>query len=340
MLTNLWSITLLLCSFVVIFLFLRASYTGIKVLKDWTVGADTNKQIALEGETWLSASLIESGLVIQVVTLFLFVMAADDFSNVLSGAMCATGSLLANDYGFPTVFVKVLSVFLYGFWIVLHRFDIAAETFPFTRLKYYFLLFLLPVIFIDTGLQTLYLLNLNPDIITSCCGVVLGDNVEKTLPILHELSATSLLLVYCCFGSFICLLFYSLYRQIKNDGRLITFFQLLLCFCLILFFPFSLFIITMVISSFIYAMPYHHCPFDILKGDYFFIGYPIYITLFGAVFAGLSGGLVRIFFQPVVSISAYSKVYQQRASQAGLLLLLAYFILCCIYPIKYILFGE
>jgi hypothetical protein len=42
---------------------------------------------------------------------------------------------------------------------------------------------------------------------------------------------------------------------------------------------------------YIYELPTHHCPFDILQREYGFIGYPLYLSLFGAVFFGLLPGL-------------------------------------------------
>ena len=53
----------------------------------------------------------------QIVSLLLYILAADHFSTMLSGAMCATGSLLANGYGLPLLLVKITGVFFCGFWI-------------------------------------------------------------------------------------------------------------------------------------------------------------------------------------------------------------------------------
>ena len=41
------------------------------------------------------------------------------------------------------------------------------------------------------------------------------------------------------------------------------------------------------VSVYYYQLPTHHCPFDLVQAGYNFIGYPIYLTLFGTVFCSL-----------------------------------------------------
>jgi len=35
------------------------------------------------------------------------------------------------------------------------------------------------------------------------------------------------------------------------------------------------------ISVYFYELPTHHCPFCILQKEYGYVGYPLYLTLFG-----------------------------------------------------------
>ena len=51
--------------------------------------------------------------------------------------------------------------------------------------------------------------------------------------------------------------------------------------------------VTTVFSSYIYAMPYHKCPFCILKPEYQYIGFIIYFSLIPAAFFGLATVLVE-----------------------------------------------
>lgn len=54
------------------------------------------------------------------------------------------------------------------------------------------------------------------------------------------------------------------------------------------------------VSIYIYELPTHHCPFDILQQEYGYIGYLLYITLFCGVFYGLLPGI----FQPLKNIAS------------------------------------
>jgi len=60
--------------------------------------------------------------------------------------------------------------------------------------------------------------------------------------------------------------------------------------------------IVSFLSLYIYELPTHHCPFDMLQRQYGFIGYPIYLTLLAAVYFGLLPGL----FQPLRRIPSLS----------------------------------
>ena len=185
MFLNPWSIALWLLTGLSIFLIAVACKTAIRVIRFWQPSADSQRQIRLESEIWLSSTLVQYALAFQIVSFFLFVLAADHFSLMLSGAMCATGSLLANSYGVPLLLIKMVGVFLYGLWIVLHQLDISSEEYPLVRIKYVFLLLLLPLLIADMVLLVLYLSALKPDIITSCCAIIFdggsGGTVQNLL---------------------------------------------------------------------------------------------------------------------------------------------------------------
>jgi hypothetical protein len=49
------------------------------------------------------------------------------------------------------------------------------------------------------------------------------------------------------------------------------------------------------ISLYFYQLPTHHCPFCLLQKEYYYIGYPLYLSLFGAGIAGIGLGVVNRF---------------------------------------------
>lgn len=51
--------------------------------------------------------------------------------------------------------------------------------------------------------------------------------------------------------------------------------------------------IVSFISLYVYEHPHHHCPFCVLKPEYGYQGYALYIPLLAATAAGLGTGLVQ-----------------------------------------------
>jgi hypothetical protein len=315
MFLNSWSLGLSLAGLIILLLGIFACRTAVRVLRYWDPASDSNLQIKLENEIWLASTLVEYGLGFQILTLVLFVMAADTFCQVIVGAMCATGALLANNYGMPALLVKITGVFLYGFWIVLHKLDISSETYPLVKIKYIYLLLILPLLFADITLQTLYISFLSPDIITSCCAVVFGSSGETGRNLLEGLSQSTLLPFYYC--TVIILAVLGLFLLKRWLLPLVALFSA----GWLWFLGLATVAIITVFSSYIYAMPYHHCPFCILKPEYHYIGFVLYFTLIPASFFGITTIIVQP-FKKVNDLGSAVKRYQRTAIKISLLLLL------------------
>jgi len=341
MILNSWSLALLICSAAAAFLLGGALPTAINVLRYWAPEKDTAAQIALENQTSLAALLVNYAMLVQVTSLLLLVLAADGFSHILVGAMCATGAFVANDYGMPALLIKLFGVFFYGFWLVMHRLDLRSEYLPLTRIKFAYLLLLGPLLCADIVLLTLYLINLKPDIITSCCGVIFapsegeGRNLLGPLPILVLMPA-----FYALAGSLLFFAASLLLRSNKNDRplppRLLS--QFTFGAACMAFFLLSLIVITTVISPYIYALPSHRCPFDILRGAYHGVGYPIYLSLMLATFAGMSCALTA-FFAKLPGLAKPVQRFRQSCLQIFLVFLPVFLVIVTWFPVAYLITG-
>ena len=338
MLLNSWAIALLLTAAATLFLLGGAMRTAIKVLASWAPEKDTAAQIALENETWLASLLIRYGMALQLASLLLLLLAADGFSHVLVGAMCATGAFVANDYGMPALLVKLFGIFCYGFWLVLDGLDNRSELLPLTRLKFTYLLLLGPLLAADIALLFLYLVNLSPDIITSCCGVVFASAEVNNGNLLGALPTAALLPLYTA----LVVLLFGLGRYLQKKSTTAKtggpWLELLFAFACMIFFIFSLMFITVIVSPYIYAIPSHRCPFDILRREYSGFGYPLYFFLFIATFSGMNCGILSLLEkQPGLAIAV------QAFRRTGFLFFfpcLALFLLLLAYhPLIYLLKG-
>jgi len=332
MFLNSWSIALVICGLVVLFLMGYAARSGIRVLLFWNPESDSNRQIRLENEIWLTSTLVEYALGVQVVSLIVFVLAADYFSQSIVGAMCATGSLLANDFGVPALIVKIGGVFFYGFWIVLHQLDIRSEKYPLVRLKYVYLLLLLPLLILDLSLGVIYIAGLKPDIITSCCAVVFGESTGGGTNLLSGLTHEMSLVLF--YGTVVLLLVVGVLLLAAWRPWISLFFSSVWLW----YFLLALMVVTTVFSSYIYAMPFHKCPFCILKPEYHYIGFAIYGALFGGAFLGMSI-VVAEPLRTVEGLSEVVTVFQRKAVIYSLILLIVFTLLTSYHYVWYAFRG-
>jgi len=337
MFLNIWSLALTFCGAIAVFLIGVAARTGWRVIRYWDPASDDALQIGLESETWLASTLVEYGLALQILTLLLFVLAADQFSHVIAGAMCATGSLLADPFGMPTLYVKLAGVFLYGFWLLLHQLDIRVETYPLVRIKFIYLLCLLPFLLVDVTLQTLYIAGLKPDIITSCCSVVFAEPGPDSGNLMGIPPRGLLLTAF--YGTIIGLgISGGLLGRSKIVGRLRTLLTVLFTIGWAGFFFLALAVITAILSCYIYAMPNHRCPFCLLKPEYNYIGLGIYFTLVGGAFFGTSTGVAALLGRHP-DLTAQTAHYRRTAIKISLLLLIIFTILTSFHYLRYLISG-
>lgn len=333
MFLNSWSIALTVASLVVLVLVFAAARTAVRVLRSWNPASDSALQIRLESEIWLSSTLISYGLAFQIFTLVLFIVAANSFCEVIVGAMCATGALLANSYGIPALLVKMAGVFLYGFWIVLHKLDISSAEYPLVRTKYVYLLALLPLLFLDIILQTLYLAGLSPDIITSCCAVVFGAvGRQDTGNLIRSMPPGILVTSYYAGVLLLSVTGVVLWRRWSAGVGTVHAAAWLLYLMVA-----GLTIITFM-SSYIYAMPHHNCPFCMLKPEYHYFGFAIYGSLMPAGFFGVTPILVES-FKRKADLVKYVQRYQANSIVLSTAMLILCTLLSSFHYIRYLLVG-
>ena len=262
-----------------------AAFAGEIIQLKWNHSSSSEYQLILERRTYLISTLTHMALGIQVISTLLFIYVIDDIHLLFTGAMCATGSLNANPIGWYALVTKIFSFFVCGFWIVLNTIDQNSELYPLIKKKYRLLLGLLPLLIIDYVLQLSYFINLSPDIITSCCGSLFSTNTTSTISSISSLDP----LVAIIYFSIVSILFLAaLIIKLSKDSLLPRY--LISGLGVVYFFSAIISIIAFV-SPYIYELPTHHCPFDMLQQPYNFIGYPLYLTLFAGTFYALLPGI-------------------------------------------------
>jgi len=264
-----------------------SAYYGLRILQGWNINSGSELQLSLERRTYLISTMVTYAFAFQLISLFLFVFTADHLHTLFIGAMCAAGSLNVNDYGYPTVILKMVNFLLCGVWLVLNLTDNRAHDYPLIKKKYLALLVIAPVIVIETVVQANYFLNMKPNIITSCCGVLFSASAEG---VTSGIAALPLLPVAALF-----------YATMALTGALGMFFYVrgrgayLYSVANAVAFTAAIVALISYVSLYIYELPTHHCPFDMLQKAYNFVGYPLYLTLLGGTVAGLGVGVVMPF---------------------------------------------
>lgn len=281
-------IALLLGAFGISLISLYASLAGVRILLRWDLQSGSRQQLLLERKTYLISTILAYVMAFEVLSLFLLVFTADDLHQMFTGAMCAAGTFYVNAYGYPALLFKVAACTLCGLWLILNYVDNQGYDYPLIKVKYGALLLVTTFIVIETGLLVAYFSNLNPDIITSCCGTLFSVNRSSrlisdivALPPISGMVAFYLTDLF----AFVTGLFFLL----KGKGGY------LFAFSAALFFLAALTGILSFISPYFYALPTHHCPFDLLQREYGYIGYPLYATLFSGAISGMGVGLIHPF---------------------------------------------
>jgi len=278
---------LIVGSILVSLMILYSTSFAIQILKDWNLESGSELQLRLERKTYLISILVSYAFAFEIVSFFLFIFVADQIHTFFVGAMCAAGSLYANSYGYPALIAKIVIFILAGIWLILNHVDVRGYDYPLIKVKCGLLLFLLPLVLFETFLQANYFLRLKPNIITSCCGTLFSAEA-LILPSGLWFYSNALARVYF----YIFLLFavaLAGFYTIKGKGAYLLSVASAVAFgvSVVSFFSF--------ISSYIYELPTHHCPFCVLQKEYGYLGYALYLSLFGAVIAGLGVGVLRPF---------------------------------------------
>lgn len=264
-----------------------SAYHGMRIIRHWDIHSGSERQLELERRTYLVSTVMTYALGFQILSLFLFIYTADTLSPLFVGAMCAAGSLKVNSFGYPALIGKIVNCLLAGLWLIVNATDNKAHDYPLIRTKYWLLLVITPLVLAESFMQAGYLLSLRPNIITSCCALVFSTESKTILSDLLSLPPSWSQIAFI--SSMIVTLALGLSVYLKNKGVLLFSLASLLHFLL------SISALISFISTYIYELPTHHCPFCLLHQEYGYIGYPMYGAMLVSVVSGMGTGVIHPF---------------------------------------------
>ncbi len=300
-------LALLIASLFTTAMVLYASAYGWQIVRKWDMTSGSELQLELERKTYLVSTLLALAFGWELLSLFLYISAADRLHSLFSGAMCAAGALNVNGFGYPALLLKLVNFLLAGGWLILNHADTRAYDYPLIRWKYALILLAAPLFLAEAATQAAYFLQLRPEIITSCCGTLFSSERSSLIP-QSGVGADFLFVFYSGTAVVLASGTYFLFR-----GKAAGLFSLAGMTAAVL----SAAALVTFISSYIYEMPAHHCPFCILQGEYHHIGYFFYATLLGGALSGAGISLLSP-FRNRPTLSGIVPVLQRKMAIAGL----------------------
>jgi len=282
-----WILGLIVGHSALLLIFSLGVINAWQIFRGWDYNSSEEKQFLLEKKTYLISTVMNFTLFTQILMLFLFEMAADELANILPGAMCAVGTLSSNSYGFPLLNLKIISGFVCFLWLMFNFLDNQMETYPLVQKKYLVLMLIYPLAVTETILLFMFASDLDPSVITSCCGSVYNEGTEGLGASMAGASAGFILPL---FFSIVTLLLLN--RFVPRNAamrQLGNIFEVLLW---IAFFITAIAVIISFVSTYVYEMLSHKCPFCFMGAEYHHYGVLLYLFLFIATAAGMTGGLM------------------------------------------------
>uniref|UniRef100_UPI00404895D9 hypothetical protein n=1 Tax=Aliarcobacter sp. TaxID=2321116 RepID=UPI00404895D9 len=281
---------ILLSNEIVIFLFVQiilfillfiAFYFSLSIIKNWDYDKTTAKQYKLEKTSYLVILIISFTLIVKIFLFPYFAYSLDNLSNIVPGAMCAAGIVGANEFGQINLTLKILILFFVGIWLIINSLDLKAKTYPYTKKKYLFYIFIFVLCIAETFLDFLFLNGISTKEPVMCCSVIFGVNsVGSKIP--FDLTIPMLLALF--YLLYLLIVFINIQKQ--------AFINIIVNF---LFLYISYYAVTYFFSTYIYELPTHQCPFCMLQKEYHFIGYFIWSTLFLGTFFGVASYILKTF---------------------------------------------
>jgi hypothetical protein len=282
---------------------LYASQLGFRIVRGWDLNSGDERQLDFERKTYLISSILNYVMLYELLSLLLFIYTADYLHSSFVGAMCAAGTLNVNDFGYPTLTLKIINAVLCGVWIILNFTDNLAWDYPLIKFKYRWTMAIAVFVLMEALFQVQYFSELHPDVITSCCGTLFsGENRSVATAITHLPSYIMKVVFYLS-----VLLMIRMGIHIVWTGKGAKGFALLSLYWFII----SIVSIISFVSPHFYELPTHHCPFCILQREYHHVGYPLYLSLLGAAIMGMGLGVIDR-FKSIPSLHILVPVVQRR----------------------------
>ncbi|MCD6172528.1 MAG: hypothetical protein J7J96_01910 [Sulfurimonas sp.] len=284
---------------------------SVRIFLAWDLNSVSQSQYILEKQSFLTATIIKYIFVIKVPLFLFFIFTLDKISNVLTGAMCAAGVVDATVYGTYLFMLKILNIYIFAYWLVLHNEDIKHENQPYTKIKFGIFIVAFFLFISELILEGIMFSSIDIDKMVSCCGTLYSSSATSAISSIFAIDTDVLLYVF--YGNFAFIILFYFLKQ-----------KYLFAISNLVFIISSIVSLIVFFGTYIYELPTHHCPFCFLQSDYYYVGYLIYALLFIGTFYGLVTGFVKNSKENIIKNYKISMLFN-----------FLYVILLSLYPIVF-----
>ena len=298
-----------LLSEIIIYLLLFIAFLATPtIIKNWNFNNFSSKQFKLENRSYLVITIISFTIILKIMLIPYLIYTIDELSNIVAGAMCGAGVIKANAYGNPLLFLKIIVIFLSGFWITINQIDLKSKNYKYTILKLWLFVAIFFLMTMEITLDILYFTNIETSKPVSCCSVIF-DNRDY---LFMGLDVTKIVILFYLLYMLTILTTLSKKYAISMLAN-------------ILFLPIAYYSVVYFFGTYIYQLPTHKCPFCMMQSDYYFVGYLLWGLLILGVFRGINQSIIEIFFAP----------HQNKKDYIALVLLTLFVLLCSGFVLFY-----
>ena len=274
-------ITILTLDFIFVIFGSIAFFISIKIVKSWDMNSTSPAQYKLEKQSFLVSTIIKYIFIVKLPLFLFFIFTADKLSHIITGAMCAAGVVGSVTFGTTMFFYKILNLYIFGFWLVLNRYDLKKENQPYTKYKFWLYIFGFIFLLVEIYYEIDFFLSLDVSKLVSCCGTLFSAASKSSFSFIYYID--KIYFIYLFYGAFLFLLLAYIFKN-----------SIAILLGNVIFIFISIVSLIMFFGTYIYQLPTHHCPFCMLQKDYHYIGYILYITLYVGTFYGISGAIMSI----------------------------------------------
>ncbi len=294
----------LLMEGIIAVMLLIALYWAIKMLMNWNFGSFSTTQYRLEKRAYLVGTILLFSFIVKFFLLIYFVFTIDSISILIPGAMCAAGVVSANDYGMQLLLMKLLILFFMLLWMSINSYDMQAKSYPLFRFKQWIFLIIFVLVAIEGYLDIEYFTLIDIRQPVSCCSTLYGQ-LEGSNPLPLGLNIQNLMILFYMIYTLLMVTLWYRYRIVTIVLS-------------ILFVFISYYSVVYLFGTYVYRLPTHKCPFCMMQGEYYFVGYLLWGTLFIGSYQSIIASFINLYTKSDIRIN------ERRA-----MVLLSIFVLVC-----------